>query len=134
MGAKEQISNFLSTHPELRTDCGLYKPDSDSIKRIRFHTHGLKIKIFTGDWCPDCRIQLPRFLALILALDQENIDLEFIEMKRDMKDELGAAEMMNILAIPTFIFIRNEKELGRIIERPRRRMEEDIAEILDNRS
>ena len=32
--------------------------------------------------------------------------------------------------VPTFIFYRHEKEIGRIIEHPEERLEEDINKIL----
>ncbi|MEE9152136.1 MAG: thioredoxin family protein [Thermoplasmata archaeon] len=130
MGAKERIYNFLSAHPEFRANLGLYKPNENSLDEIRANVKGLKIKIFCADWCPDCRMQLPRFLSVVLALGEENISIEFIEVDRDKKDELGMAERMNVLAVPTFILFRDGEEIGRIIERPKDSMEKDIAGII----
>jgi thiol-disulfide isomerase/thioredoxin len=130
MGTKEQIEDFLSKYPEYRPSIGLYNPEKDVIQNIRANLEDLEIKIFYGEWCPDCRTQLPRFLSVILALDEENIELEFIEVNRDKKDGLGKAESMNVLAVPTFIFLRGGDEIGRIIERPNDKMERDIAKIV----
>lgn len=130
MGTKEQIEDFLSKYPEYKPYIGLYYPEKDVIQNIRANLNDLEIKIFYADWCPDCRIQLPRFLSVILALDEENIDLEFIEVNRDKKDGQEKAEEKNVLAVPTFIFFRNDKEIGRIIERPNDKMEKEIAKIV----
>jgi thiol-disulfide isomerase/thioredoxin len=89
-----------------------------------------EIKVFTGDWCPDCRINVPRFFSIIMALDDADFGLEIIEVSRDMSDESNLVERMGVMAIPTFIFFKDGEELGRIIENPRGRMEEDMVEIL----
>ncbi len=73
---------------------------------------------------------MPRFISVIKALDTEDIDLEFIELNRNMDDGLGKAYEMNVLAVPTFILLRDGEEIGRIIERPRVTMEWDFAEIV----
>ncbi len=130
MVTKNQIDDLFSKYPEYKSSVGLYNPEKNVIESIRVNLEDLMIKVFYGEWCPDCRIQLPRFLSVILALSEENIDLEFIEVNRDKKDRQGKAEKMNVLAVPTFIFFRNGDEIGRIIERPNDKMERDIAEIV----
>jgi thiol-disulfide isomerase/thioredoxin len=130
MGFKEEIFDFLSTKPELRANMGLYNPDREVLEKIKENIEDMEIKLFTADWCPDCRIQLPRFFAVLLALEDEDFALEILEVDRSKQDESGLAEMMGVMAIPTFIFMKDGQELGRIIERPQGRMEEDIAEIL----
>jgi thiol-disulfide isomerase/thioredoxin len=127
MGFKEEIFDFLSTKSELRANMGLYNPDREVVERIKEKIEDTEIKLFTADWCPDCRIQLPRVL---FALGDEDFALEILEVDRNKKDDSGLSEMMGVMAIPTFIFLKDGVELGRIIERPKGRMEEDIFEIL----
>lgn len=130
MGLKEEIFEFLSNNPELRANMGLYNPDREVLDKIKEKIEDIEIKLFTADWCPDCRIQLPRFFSVLLALGDEDFALEIIEVDRNKKDDSGLSEMMGVMAIPTFIFLKDGMELGRIIERPKGRMEEDIAEII----
>lgn len=130
MGFKEEIFDFLSTKSELRANMGLYNPDREVVERIKEKIEDIETKLFTADWCPDCRIQLPRFFSVLLALGDEDFALEIIEVDRNKKDDSGLSEMMGVMAIPTFIFLKDGVELGRIIERPTGRMEEDIAEII----
>ena len=130
MGVKEQIYGYLSAHPELRASVGLYDPDRDLLQRIGDDIKETEIKVISGNWCPDCRIQVPRFFSVILALNHGDFGLEIIEVDRNKMDGNKMAEMMSVLAIPTIIFFRNGKELGRIIERPKCRMQDDILEIL----
>ena len=130
MGAKEQVYDFLSSHPELKANVGIYNLDKEVVKSIKEHIEDVEIKVFTGNWCPDCRLQVPRFFSIILALDNEDFGLEIIEVSRNMGDENNMAEKLGVMAIPTFIFFRDGVELGRIIENPQGRLEEDIAGIL----
>lgn len=130
MGTKEQIENLFSKYPEYKSSVGLYTLEKNVIDSIRANLEDLEIKVFYGEWCPDCRLELPRFISVIKALDTEDIEMEFIELNRNMDDGLGKAYEMNVLAVPTFIFLRDGKEIGRIIERPRVSMEWDFAEIV----
>jgi thiol-disulfide isomerase/thioredoxin len=131
MGVKEQINDFLSNHIELRTNMGIYNLDEEEIKSIKEAIEDIEIKVFTGSWCPDCRLQVPRFFSIIMALGDEDFSLEIIDVSRDMNDENNLTEILCVMAIPTFIFFKKGEELGRIIERPKGRMEEDILEILE---
>ncbi len=130
MGASQKIYDYLSDHPEFRAIVGLYHPDNDAIEDIKTKIEDVEIKVFCGDWCPDCRVQLPRFLSVILALKEEGIDIEIIEVNRAKVDSFGKAEEFNVRAIPSFIFLRDGEEIGRIIERPKENMEEDIIKIV----
>ncbi|UCG70688.1 MAG: thioredoxin family protein [Thermoplasmata archaeon] len=130
MGVKEHINDFLSAHPKFRANVGTYDPNKDILKKIGDKIKGTKIKVFSANWCQDCRIQIPRLFSVIIALDHGAFELEIIEVDRSKMDENKMAEAMNVLAIPTFIFFRNGEELGRIIEGPKGRLEEDILEII----
>jgi thiol-disulfide isomerase/thioredoxin len=130
LGFREEIFEFLSTKPELRANMGLYNPDREVLEKIKENIEDVEIKLFTADWCPDCRIQLPRFFSVLLALSDDDFALEILEVNRSKHDESGLAEIMGVMAIPTFIFLKDGKELGRIIEKPKGRMEGDILEIL----
>jgi thiol-disulfide isomerase/thioredoxin len=131
MGAKEQIFDFFSANPKHQANVGLYVPDKDILGRISDRTAKLEIKIFSANWCPDCKIQVPSFFSVILGLDSDDFGLEIIEVNRNKMDEQGFVKTMKVFAIPTFIFFRNGEELGRIIERPKGKMEEDILRILE---
>ncbi len=120
----------FSFHPEFRVNVGLYDPEKDFLERIQANTDGIMVKILCADWCPDSRMQLPRFLSAILALSHRDFDIEFIDVDRNKEDEEGEARKQNVFAIPTFIFIHDGEEIGRIIERPKESMEKDILEIM----
>lgn len=130
MGALSQVESFLSENPHYRDIVKSCQPDSGALEGIKDRFTGLSLKVFFGDWCPDCRAHMPTFLAAILELGEDDFELEFIEMNRQMSDGLNKAAQHEVMAIPTFIFFKDGAEIGRIIERPKESMGKDMALIL----
>jgi thiol-disulfide isomerase/thioredoxin len=130
MGSLSQVEAFLSENPHYQDIVESCLPDPGELEGLKDRIVGLNVKVFFGDWCPDCRAHMPAFLAAVLELGVDDFELEFIEMNRQMSDGLNKAAENNVMAIPTFIFFRGGEEIGRIIERPKESMEKDMAEIL----
>ncbi|MBU2445663.1 MAG: thioredoxin family protein [Bacteroidetes bacterium] len=105
-----------------------YEPEDSSIKEINLKD--VQIVIVMGTWCGDTRKQLPRFLKI---LDQVSFDLKNLTMyavDRKKKAEGIDIDYYVIERVPTFIFYKNDSELGRIIETPKASLEADMIEIL----
>lgn len=92
------------------------------------------IEIFMATWCGDSRREVPRFLKIMEELDFGPDKLRIICVDRGWgnykKSPGGEENGKNIHRVPTFIFYRNGKEMGRIVETPVSSLEEDINEIL----
>lgn len=90
----------------------------------------ISILCFAGTWCTDTHKELPH---LIKIMDIGKMDVEkitFIGIDRQKLSPRGETAPWNITASPTFIFLKNNQEIGRIVESPKRTLEEDIVEIL----
>lgn len=94
-----------------------------------------------GTWCSDSERQVPRFWKVLSEAANPNLELVMFsvgrtadEKARDVMVEIGFDESLrttyNVELVPTFIFIRGEEELGRIIETPETTLEQDAAVIL----
>jgi thiol-disulfide isomerase/thioredoxin len=75
-------------------------------------------KVWGGDWCIDCRSQLPDFGA---ALDAAGVPDHRIEEYAVEKDEDGTKVGSNVEAydveyIPTVVVERNGEEVARFVE------------------
>jgi len=71
-------------------------------------------KIWGGDWCPDCRAQLPDFAA---ALEAAGVPDERIEHNELDTNKAGpGVEAYDIEYIPTVVVERNGEELARFVE------------------
>ncbi|MCD2256652.1 thioredoxin family protein [Agrilactobacillus fermenti] len=75
---------------------------------------GTHVFVFTAGWCGDCRALAP-FLPQIEA-DYPEID--FIEVDRDQYMDL--AQKWQIFGIPSFVAIKDGKEIGRYVNKERK--------------
>jgi thiol-disulfide isomerase/thioredoxin len=107
-----------------------YKPDSVTVKEIEYNMDGIKITVVMGTWCSDSREQVPHFFKVMDEAGYTENNITMICVNREKKDSSGSVDSLNIELVPTFIFYRDGKEIGRITETPKQTMEEDIYAIL----
>lgn len=90
----------------------------------------LEITVVLGTWCHDSQREVPRFLKIAetLGLGPKHLTLLCVDRKKQI--EGTALKNLDIQFVPTFIFYRNDKEIGRIIESPDTYLEKDIVNIL----
>ncbi|NSW44536.1 MAG: thioredoxin family protein [Bacteroidales bacterium] len=108
-----------------------YQPNQEIIKQLSLLVNeGLHIIIVFGSWCGDSKEQVPRFLTIAdqLAIDPDMI--EFIAVDRKKQAPNMNIDEYKIEKVPTFIFYKNGKECGRIIETPETTLENDMLNLL----
>lgn len=71
-------------------------------------------KIWGGDWCPDCRSQLPDFGAALDAADVPEANIEQYEL--DKNKQGPGVEKYDIDLIPTVVVEREGEEVVRFVE------------------
>jgi thiol-disulfide isomerase/thioredoxin len=109
-----------------------YQVDAASLAAIDDKINDVEIVVFMGTWCEDSQLQVPQFYKI---LDHLGYDLHKMRVVAIDREEEGliitpeAAEY-KIEFVPTFIFYRNGKELGRISEYPVKTIEKDMVAIL----
>lgn len=86
------------------------------------------VKIFYGSWCSDSEEWVPAFFSLREKLPVKKVSL--IGLDRTKKDPEGDAAKYSIEMVPTFIFLKGGKEIGRITETPDGLLEKVILDIL----
>jgi thioredoxin 1 len=81
---------------------------------------------FWAAWCPPCRVMNP--VLAELAADRDDLRV----VKVDTEESVETAARYGILAMPTFLLFRNGEEVLRLVgARPRRRLESELAEALE---
>lgn len=90
----------------------------------------LKVTIVMATWCGDSRREVPRFYKIIdkLGFNEQNITI--ININREKKVKNIDIKKFDISRIPTFIFYKDNQEIGRIIETPKQTLEKDLLRIL----
>jgi hypothetical protein len=106
-----------------------YQPEAALVKEIARKMHSTHITIVFGSWCGDSKMQVGRFYKI---LDEAGYTKKpkVIAVTRSLKAGDVDISGLHIRRIPTFIVYRNGKEIGRIVESPKKSLEADLLQIL----
>ena len=112
-----------------------YQPDQKIVKEIKKNLNGISVVCFMGTWCGDSKRGVPKFYKIMEQAEfdfKNNFTLIALDQSKKTPDNLQQG--YNIIRIPTFIFYRKEKEIGRFVEYPRETMEKDILQIVQGKT
>lgn len=108
-----------------------YAPDAAQTAVIRAKAPQVQFLVFTGTWCEEAQYILPRFFALMDAADVRPDQVTLIGVDPSKKTVHNLTEAMHITAIPTFIVLKDNKEIGRISPADRNSSwEKDLVSLL----
>jgi thiol-disulfide isomerase/thioredoxin len=104
--------------------------EQDLVEMIGNVSAGVDFLVFLGTWCGDSRREVPHFLKIAdrCGIGQSRVRLHGLD--RSKKSREGLADQYHIERVPTFIFLRNGNEIGRITEKPNGTLEADMLAIL----
>jgi thiol-disulfide isomerase/thioredoxin len=109
-----------------------YRVDESFIDTLKAKAgDNLKIDVYLAFWCGDSKRNLPPFLKIIETIDNPKVQVNYYTVKRKPNKETKYfVADLKVERVPTFIFYRDGKEIGRIIENPKNSLEEDFLEII----
>ena len=109
-----------------------YVPDESAIAAIKANADGVTVLLIVATWCPDSKREVPRFFAIMDGAGIGESQLTMVGVDRSKKDAEGLTEKWGITRVPTFVFLRNGQEVGRVVERtpPGATLEAEIARLL----
>jgi hypothetical protein len=110
----------------------MYDVDSITALKLKDKVDNIKITIIMGTWCSDSRRVVPKFLKVTDYLKIPDNDVSILTIGRDKKGRANETDSLKIELVPTIIFYRNGKEIGRIVESPKETIEKDVLKILDS--
>lgn len=124
--------DLFNEFPSWKSKYDDYNPDKNIIGSLPERQKDLKVEIYLGTWCGDSKREVPRFFKITDQshfIDQKNISIWAVDRSKSL--DSGLTEKKNIELVATFIFLKNEIEIGRIIESPiNDLLEEDILAIM----
>ncbi|MDH7448438.1 thioredoxin domain-containing protein [Aquimarina sp. 2201CG14-23] len=111
-----------------------YIPNEAITNEFKTSLEAYTIKIFMGTWCGDSKREVPHFYKTLAVTDFPISRLTTVAVDADRdhykQSAGGEHEGLNIHRVPTFIFYKDGKEVNRIVESPKKSIEEDIRDIL----
>jgi len=121
---------ILQKIPEWKPYVDGYSPQLDVVSRLQAVAEEVRVEIFLGTWCPDCRQHVSAYFKIMDMVRNPMIQTTYTGVPRDRAARGPYTEGKNIERLPTFIVFFRDQEIGRIIETPSKSVEEDFWEIL----
>ncbi len=110
-----------------------YKVDSETVAKLKPLLKDVTITVFMGTWCEDSQRETPHFYKILDDAGFDESKLTLITVSEEKTTPQGFEEGKNITHVPTIIFNKNGKELGRIVEYPIESLEKDMLAILSGK-
>jgi thiol-disulfide isomerase/thioredoxin len=133
------LKGFI-TRQELSTDSAFtwflqnqkgYTPQQESLNTLRANKDSINILAFGGTWCGDTKHLLPQFYVFADAAGLSPDRITLIGVDRSKKTIQHLSEAFNITNVPTFIVLKNGKEIGRVVEYGKSGMiDREISEVI----
>ncbi|OFW03831.1 MAG: hypothetical protein A3H96_06510 [Acidobacteria bacterium RIFCSPLOWO2_02_FULL_67_36] len=128
MTTRAAVESFNDQWKALRAED--YTPDEAAVATIGATSKEVTVFIVIATWCPDTRRDLPRFFKIADQAGWPASRMTLLAVDRTKTDPGGETAKWNVTRVPTFIFLRGGKEIGRITERPTTTLEQDMARIV----
>jgi thiol-disulfide isomerase/thioredoxin len=93
-----------------------YTPNSHALEALKANRDSINIMAFGGTWCGDTKNILPKFFALADAAGFSQDRITLLGVDHDKKTVQHLSEAFGITNVPTFIVMKNGKEIGRVVE------------------
>ncbi len=127
---KEGLRNFPEITESYNKEYENYETYTEFLNQYRDSLLKFDIIIVMGTWCSDSRREVPRFYKIMdeLSIPEDNITLICVD--RSKKAGNIDLEDYYVELVPTFIFMKGNIEVGRIIEAPSETLESDIGQLI----
>jgi thioredoxin 1 len=103
---------------------------ADTVDILADYSDEVVYKVWGGDWCTDCRSQLPDFAAALEAAEVPNERLEQYELDPDKQGPL--VEEYDVERIPTVVVEHGGEELCRFVEDESMQIAVYLAQCLED--
>jgi len=113
------------------TEYSNYQPDFETLDMLEGKLEDITIKIVFRSTCSDSREQLPRLFKILNELNYDINSITLIGVSREKQGLSNETEGLEIELVPTIIFYKDGKEIGRIVEIPVESLEKDILQIVE---
>ena len=117
-------------HAGFRARYDTVRVDENLTGMIRSLSPGVEVLVFYGPWCSDSRKQVPVFMRIAESAGISDERIRYYALDRSKTSRDGLTDRYAIELVPTFVFLRGGKEIGRVVESPRTTLEGDIVALL----
>jgi thiol-disulfide isomerase/thioredoxin len=108
-----------------------FTPSAEMVKQYSANKQGINLVVFGGTWCGDTKALLPKFFATTDAAGFNDSQITLIGVDNSKKTLYNLSEAFGITNVPTFIVMKDGKEVGRVVEYGKTGVpEKEVGEII----
>lgn len=100
-----------------------------SLDKLSKQLHNVEIIAFIGTWCSDSQYHFPNVVQLLKTINYPLDKMKIIGLDDKKAGKNGIEKQYDILYVPTIIFLRDNKEIGRMVEQPNVDLVTDFLEL-----
>ena len=119
--------DLLKDYSSFSEEYDEYTPSEEELTTIKA-LQGKQVLVFLGTWCHDSKREVPRFLKLLDTAKVQLGSLKLVAVGYDKLDPAGLAKQYDLMYTPTIIVLDGEKELTRMIEKPKQSLALDLTQ------
>ncbi|ARD43719.1 thioredoxin family protein [Colwellia sp. PAMC 21821] len=119
---------LMQDHSSFQQSYLIAKLSDAEITEINTWPRDLQVEVYFGTWCHDSQREVPKFLKILA--ENSTISSRLFGLDYTKSEPSGRAKIHDIKYTPTFIVYQNNREIGRIIERPKVSLIADISAML----
>ena len=108
-----------------------YTPPASAVTEFKEKGSKIQVIAFGGTWCEDTKHIFPKFFSILNASAFPADHLTVVGVDRNKKTIGHLAEALNVVNVPTFIVLKDGKEIGRVVEYGKTgQWDKELGEIL----
>jgi thiol-disulfide isomerase/thioredoxin len=119
---------LINDHESFMQSYQAFELSESDVAEIKAWPNDLHVDVYFGTWCHDSQREVPRFLKI--AAENSQFTSRLIGLDYEKSEPSGSAKNLDIKYTPTFVVYQNNKEIGRIVERPKASLAADISAML----
>lgn len=110
-----------------------YSPNKEVLEKLKPLMENVDITLFMGTWCEDSHRDVPHLYKILDEVNYDDSKVEVYAVSEEKTTPQGYENGKNIIQVPTIIFNKDGKELGRIVEYSIYTLEQDMLDILSGK-
>lgn len=120
---------IVQHHPNWAAEHGA-KPNPAAAKSLAGVPPGARVDVYLGTWCPDSHREVTRFWRALDVAGDVPFAVEYVGLDRNFEAGDVDLQKVNVVAVPTFVVIRDGEEVGRVVETSVEGIETDLGTLL----
>jgi thiol-disulfide isomerase/thioredoxin len=129
----KSLDEMLAAMPDYRRSAARYTPNAAALDRIRRAKQPAELLVFFGSWCSHCEQMIPRLVRVLQDTRGAALRVVFHGVPAPGGPQDPMADTLGVRGLPTGIFRRDGKEVGRLEGPEWNAPETTLADLVDGR-